>query len=88
MLGRTFFITALPFVVEENSQIAFWPSGEERYSRIISCPCGDARYDVIILLMGSMDANWCLLDCLWGLGGIRYKGKGRGRVFAYGCQKR
>jgi hypothetical protein len=54
ILGRTCFIVSLPFGVLTNSQIALIPSGDARYSRTISCPCGDAIYDVIIPFMGSI----------------------------------
>jgi len=82
ILGRACFIACLPFFVEVNSQIAFWPSGDDRYSRIISCPCGEARYEVIICFMG-LYAKRCLLYFSGTLPCIQDKGKGRG-CYLYG----
>jgi hypothetical protein len=54
ILGRTCFMVSLPFGVLTNSQIVLIPSGDERYSRTISCPWGDAIYDIIIPFIGSI----------------------------------
>jgi hypothetical protein len=47
-------MVSLPFGVFTNSQMVLIPSGDARYSRTISCPWGDAIYDVIIPFMGSI----------------------------------